>query len=93
MITRTAAWIESEEDYDAFKRLMPNDADFPDSYAEWLTLRTKQIARYEEAGRVVKKVPVNPDQFLRYCERARIDRSGYTFDAFAIATDCGYKVR
>ena len=92
MITRTAAWIESEEDYKAFKRLMPDDADFPSSYEEWLKLRMEQIARHERAGRIIKKVPINPEGFLQYCERARISPSGYTFDAFAIATDCGYKI-
>src|SRR5438552_17269405 len=67
-----AIWIR-REDYDAFKRLSPNDPDFPDTYDEWFKDATEQIAKSESRGLVVDRIVVDPQQFAAFCKAGGIE--------------------
>ena len=48
----------TEQRYNAIKRIMVPHPDIPDSYKEWLYLKTKQIADIEASGGVAQKVEI-----------------------------------
>lgn len=54
---RIGIHIEQEE-YEAFKKLVPDDSEFARSYAEWMQRHAK--------GDIV--VTVGPGEFAQYCE-------------------------
>lgn len=45
------------------------DADqIPDTYGEWRALATRRFVEMKQHGKLVRKVPLRPETFLRYCE-------------------------
>lgn len=79
-----AIWIR-REDYDAFKRLSPNDPNFPDTYDEWLKDASEQIAKSEARGLVVDRIVVDPQQFAAFCKAGGIETNYATLGGYVIA--------
>jgi hypothetical protein len=84
MLTRHKAWI-APKDYEAFKRLMPDDPDFPNTYDEWLKLANKEIAEIQAAGHFIERVEVYPNEFAAYCHASGIDGNSALLHAFSVA--------
>jgi hypothetical protein len=60
----------SKEDFEALRRI-PN-ADFPDTYNEWLDLLSKEAARLVVTpGNTIRRIKVDPDEFRRHCAATR----------------------
>ena len=76
-------WIR-REDYDAFRRLCPGDADFPETFDDWLKVATAYVRRDEANGRRVIKAHVEPKEFAAWCQAAGLNRNGASLNAFAI---------
>ena len=58
VMERIGIYIEQEE-YEAFRKLAPDDSEFARSYAEWIERHAK--------GDIV--VTVGPEEFADYCEQ------------------------
>jgi hypothetical protein len=56
------------EDYPAFRKLAPDNPDFPESYDQWLYWRIQYAANEEGRGHHVKDVEVRPSEFQQYCK-------------------------
>ena len=91
MPIRVFPWF-APGDYEAIKSLFPDHPDFPSSYDDWLARAYVQVHAYEElrAGNVAKPVIVNSAAFLRYLERAGLERSTFSLTSYAVALDEGY---
>jgi len=83
MVTRYRGWI-SPEHYEAFKRLMPDEPDLPDTYDEWLNIAEKEVAEIRGIGHTVKKINLDPDEFTEFCQASSVDRNAKTFHAFTV---------
>lgn len=59
MLERIGIYIEQEE-YEAFRKLAPNDSEFARSHEEWMKRHAK--------GDIV--VTVGPGEFAEYCEQS-----------------------
>ena len=81
-------WI-TPQDYDAIKRALKTDVNLPDTYDEWLNLKTKQIAEIEARGLIADKVIIDPDEFARYCWRCGQKQNDAMLRAFAIVKKTG----
>jgi hypothetical protein len=70
-----------EEDFDAFRKLMPGDVRLGKTYAEW-----KERRRGEDlmATGGVQRVLVRPEEFRSYCVEARRKPSYYALEALAV---------
>jgi hypothetical protein len=66
MVPSFLPWIEPD-DYEAFKRLMPDNPDIPDTYDKWRDLTLEEIAEQRAMGFAVETVVVYPFEFFRYC--------------------------
>jgi hypothetical protein len=83
-LPRIAAWFRPD-DYDAIKRLSPNDPDLPDTFDEWLQAATKQIADLELNGIAVQKVVVNSKELSAWCRGSGVNPDSVGHSAFAVA--------
>jgi hypothetical protein len=83
MATRKGPWI-LEKDYEAFKRLMPNDPDIPNTYDEWKKLVAEQDVHLAAVGQGVVREPVDPNEFANYCRMSHTDPDSIGLTAFAI---------
>ena len=70
-------WLTAD-DYDAVKRLAPNDADLPETYSEWLKLQSDSISNFEKYGRAYKKVTIHSDGLAQYCEASGMHMAART---------------
>jgi hypothetical protein len=76
-------WIR-REDYESFRRICPDDLDFPDTYEAWFQLAEKHIGQAEARGVLVHKVEVYPQEFAAWGRASGIETNGATLNAFAI---------
>jgi hypothetical protein len=54
-------------DYDAVRRLLPND--FPANFGQWEFLRTARQAKLEGSGFSTLDFRINPSAYLAQCEQ------------------------
>lgn len=76
-------WLTAD-DYDAVKRLAPNDPDLPETYSEWLKLQSDDISNYEKYGRAYKKVTIYSSELAEYCEASGIDYDRVGREAYTV---------
>lgn len=89
MAVRIAPWFR-REDYDAFRRLIPDDPDMPDTFDEWLKVATEQVAKSGAHGGI-KQVILDPDKYARWRRAAGLDANYETIRAFAVAVANGWE--
>ena len=82
MVPSFLPWIEPD-DYEAFKRLMPNNPDLPDAYDKWRHLTLEEIADEQAMGFAVETVVVYPFEFSRYCYNGSATPNSATLWNFA----------
>jgi hypothetical protein len=85
-IRRIGAWFR-REDYDAFKKLSPDEYNLPDTFDEWEEIANKQVAEIDATGGLVEKVIVNPQEFALWCKASGVEPNGPSRAAFAIQKD------
>jgi hypothetical protein len=90
-ITTFEAWIEPD-DYQDFKRIIPNNPDVPDAYDEWLYLTTKKILEGESRREVVQKVKIDPNKFVQYCRLRNIACDSAALRNFAYEIGSGTRM-
>jgi hypothetical protein len=71
------------EDYPAFRKLAPDNPDFPESYDQWLYWRIQYAANEEGHGHRVKYVEVRPSEFELYCRERNKCPNSMALDWFA----------
>lgn len=76
-------WVR-RKDYDAFRRMCLGDADFPDTFEEWIQLAHELIGKEEAHGGRVDKIEVYPQEFAAWCRASGVESNGATLNAFAI---------
>ncbi len=79
-------WFE-RKDYEAIKRLMPDEPNLYNSFEEWLEKANKNVEKLEARGFVVRKTKIDPEEFAAYCAKAGQDCNGATLGAFVGAVD------
>jgi hypothetical protein len=72
-------------DYKAFKSLMPNDSNLPDTYNEWLKDQAADHSKMINDGSLVQEIPVDPDEFVRYCRAIGTVTDSAALGAFTVA--------
>ena len=78
------------QDYDAFCRLL--HPDLPNAYDEWFDLQLEKGKDLALAGHKVRQIKVEPNEFARFCNATRADRTLDSLRKFA-ATIAGGKNR
>jgi hypothetical protein len=84
--SRIVQWF-AEHDFEAIKRVMPDDASLPPSYAEWLLSAEQNARKLESAGIIVRKVPITAAEFTAYCAMIGQSCNFATLGAFAMYAD------
>ena len=85
---RIGAWFR-REDYEALKKLSPNEPDLPDTFDEWEQIATKQVAEIETAGGLVEKVIIDPQEFAIWCRASGVKPDSVNRSAFAVQKHFG----
>lgn len=87
------AYIEwfTENTYRAVKALMRPHPDLPDTYQEWLYLKTKQIADIEASGSLAQKVEIDANEFSGYCRRMGCDHDTVALHNFTYFKGSGHE--
>jgi len=75
----------AREDYAAFKALLPDDPDLPDTFEEWQSINLRDDAKRVKSGHQVQGVAVAPAEFAEYCRACGRPASGAMLLAFAVA--------
>lgn len=57
----------AREDYDAFRILLRDDRDFPDTFEAWERLRLRHDVKRVNSGHKIRDVLVTPAEFAAYC--------------------------
>ena len=57
----------AREDYDAFKVLLRDDWDFPETFEAWQSQLLKSDVQRVNSGHKIQDVPVTPAEFRKYC--------------------------
>lgn len=73
------------EDYEAFKALLPGDADMPATFEEWQSNSLKSDAKRVKSGHRIQGVPVKPGEFSEYCRGLGRPPSSAMLIALAVA--------
>lgn len=68
-------WCRSQ-DYDRLLTIFEDAGTFPATYTEWITVAEAKIRYFESMGKHVVKVPIDPNEFPRWCVS-----NGYRTDA------------
>jgi hypothetical protein len=63
------------EDYEGFRRLIPNDSHLPASFDQWELKANNQVAQMEALGVGVQKVLVDSTEFAAYCRATGLNPS------------------
>jgi len=84
--TRISVWFRSE-DYEAIRRLIPNETELPPTFEEWREAAQEQIAELSAAGIGVRKAFINPYEFSRWCQASGVDHNMETLRSFAVVVD------
>jgi hypothetical protein len=74
----------ARDDYPAFKALLPNDPDFPDTFDEWQSNSLREDAKRVKGGYRIKPVPVTAGELAEYCKQCGKPPSGAMLLAFAV---------
>jgi hypothetical protein len=83
---RPVIWFE-RKDYDAIKRLMPDEPYLCDTFEQWLEKANKEIKKLEALGFVVRKAVIQHEQFAAYCAQTGQDCNATMLGAFAGVVD------
>lgn len=59
-------WCRSK-DYDRLLTIFEDSAAFPRTYNEWIDVAEAKIRYFEQMGKHVLKVPIDPIDFPRWC--------------------------
>jgi hypothetical protein len=73
------------EDYDAFRILLRDDRDFPDTYAAWESQRLREDVRRVNGGHKLQDVLVTPAEFAAYCRACGHEPTAAMLLACAVA--------
>ena len=92
-LPKLIAWFTSD-DYDAVRRLAPNELDLPETYNEWFEEESDRIADFEKHGIDYKKVTIHSDGLAQHCEASgivcdRVGRDAYTVFVNRRVTESG----
>ena len=68
-------WCRSK-DYERLLTIFEDSATFPTSYNEWIDVAEAKIRYFEKMGKHIVKVPIDPNEFPRWCAS-----NGYKTDA------------
>jgi hypothetical protein len=82
-VRRIGAWFR-REDYDAFKKLSPDEYNLPDTFDEWEEIAVNQVVQIEAAGGIVEKVILDPQEFALWCKASGVEPNGPSRAAFAV---------
>jgi hypothetical protein len=72
----------SAQNYEAFRRLLGDE--LPATYQEWLDFLRKRTFEETSRGQNVLKVPIDPDEFVRFCNSTGERYSNAALGRFAI---------
>jgi hypothetical protein len=59
-------WCRSK-DYDRLLTIFVDSASFPRTYTEWINITEAKIKYFEGLGKQILKVPIDPNEFPRWC--------------------------
>lgn len=79
-------WI-IRDDYPAFRRLFPNNPEFPASYNSWEQFARQQITETEVIGDSVRTAIIHPEDYTGWCNAAGLNYNSASLGAFAVVTD------
>jgi len=79
-------WFE-REDYEAIKRLMPDEPYLCDTFEQWLDKASKDAEKLRTLGFVVRKTVIDHEQFAAHCAKTGQDCNFAMLGAFATAVD------
>lgn len=83
-LPRIAFWIEPD-DYQAFKAIVLDNDDLPETFDAWLKSTSEDVAKIEAAGRRVEKVLIKPDKFAAWIREDGINADRIALETFAVA--------
>jgi hypothetical protein len=63
------------EDYATIRRIMVDGHNFPRSFATWRLSVKHAEKRLKRDGKMVVRVVIDPESFLRWCEAHSLDRN------------------
>lgn len=78
---------QSREDYEAIKRLMPDEPYLCDTFQQWLEKVNKEITELQASDLVARKTIINHKQFTAYCAQAGQNCNIVMLGAFATVID------
>ena len=73
------------EDYDAFRILLRDDRDFPDSFETWESLRLRHDVKRVNSGHKIQDVLITPAEFAEYCRACGREPTAGMLIACAVA--------
>ena len=77
----------TRDDYDAIKRLAPDDQRLPDTYDEWLDLKTDEITKLKSQGIAFKQVVIDSAGLAAYCNASDITSDTVGRNSYAVYID------
>ena len=83
---KVVIWFR-REDYDAIRRLIPNEPNLPNTFDEWLEAATRQVQKLKAPHAVIRRAIVDPREFAAYCNASGVDHSWTILRAFAVLID------
>ena len=84
--SKVVIWFR-REDYDAIRRLIPNEPNLPNTFDEWFEAATRQAQKLNVPHAVIRKTIINPKEFAAYCNASGVDHSWTILIAFAVLVD------
>lgn len=81
---RIEPWL-NKDDYDAFKKLAPDDPDLPPTFDEWLENALDKLSAFVKSGVPIERIDISPIEFKNYCDAASINPDGVARAAFAVS--------
>lgn len=79
--------VLTRDDYDAIKRLARDDEGLPDTYDEWLDLKTDEITKLKSQGIAYKQVVIDSDGLGEYCKASGITSDTVGRNSYAVYID------
>lgn len=79
------AVVISNDEYDAFAKLVGHDPEFSKTYDEWLERTTKEKEQCRARGEIVNEVTIHPQEFADWCKASGFDPAFIHLGAFAAA--------
>ena len=75
----------AREDYDAFRILLRDDRDFPDTFEAWESQRLRHDVKRVNSGHKIVDVLVTPAEFAGYCRACGREPTAAMLIACAVA--------